>query len=325
MSFFPYPFPLPVTPDMLRLLIVPIFIFAAVLDYKKRVVYNQLWIPAIGLLIIILLWDFLILLTESESALTTYLQSFSISVILGSSIAHMLYTSGNIGGADMKGIIYLSFLFPKPPSITLADYTFPSTPGTTPIFSLTVLLNAIVISTSFRTYILYQNMNNSDTKSLNSKTYEVATEILSEKHGFFKTDNGKEIRIENIRTYITDDSNKQNTQSSKPTKHSTIITTIINSTVPNKIQNLITRKYNKINHPSINSPPLNHNDTKNPNKNKTLTEDQKQAIKHVKQNDYINYSPAIPFFIPLTIGLIIAIVHGSILYTVIKTIILLLI
>jgi membrane-bound metal-dependent hydrolase YbcI (DUF457 family) len=98
------------TPNLLRLLIIPIFIFAAILDYKKRIVYNQIWVPAIGLLLVVLLWDFIILTTQSSDTITHYLHSLSLSIILGPSIATVGVWTALAQNPLPTGIAFVGFM-----------------------------------------------------------------------------------------------------------------------------------------------------------------------------------------------------------------------
>lgn len=310
------------TPNLLRLLIIPIFIFAAILDYKKRIVYNQIWVPAIGLLLVVLLWDFIILTTQSSDTITHYLHSLSLSIILGPSIAYMLYNTNTIGGADVKAIIYLSFFFPQTPSIQTFNSTIPLYPGTTPIFSMTILINAIVISLTYRIYILYKNITHPNQTTLSSKSYMESVSSLSDKHGFIKiTKNGeeKEIDLNTIQHHLSTNNQPEHTSSQNKlssNKHIQSLTQTI-TTALHQLQHTIIQSLPI----QTSNPPLKHSQ-KNPNSSpKQQTNDVESIKTKLKEKQYIRFSPAIPFFIPLTISLIISLTHGSILYSVIEYVI----
>lgn len=152
--------------------------------------------------------------------------------------------------------------------------------------------------------------------------YRITTDIVSDKHGYFQYGNNEEIEIEKIRDKITTD---KNTDSSTK-KQTTLTPTKTNNKLINEFLHQLTHLRKHITLSKLDTGPLTHTTTKKETEQTNkITDDQRKAIAYLQENDFVLYSPAIPFFIPLTLGLIIALTHGSILYTTIESIILLLI
>jgi len=144
-----------ISPDLLRLLIIPAFVFGGWLDYKSRRVYNEFWIPLIGLSFIVLFWDMVLLILESYSAgtaiytsadLSKFFLSLSLSIIIIPSLVYSLWEYGLLGdGADIKAFAFLAVFFPQQPQYTLLGHQLPIVDSITPIFTLTILANSFIL------------------------------------------------------------------------------------------------------------------------------------------------------------------------------------
>jgi Type IV leader peptidase family. len=104
-----------ITPDILRLIIVLAFVYGAILDYRTRRVYNEFWIPLIGLCFIVLAWDTALLVVPNTIGTTGYLFSMGVSLLVVPSIAFTLWQADILGGADLKALAFLAVFFPEVP------------------------------------------------------------------------------------------------------------------------------------------------------------------------------------------------------------------
>ena len=137
---------LPATvPDLLRLLAVPVFAWAAVRDVRTRRVSSVVWIPLALLGAVTLGWDGWVAWNAGELVWGAFLLSATVSLGLVVPIAYLFWWFGGFGGADAKALMVLALLFPAFPSYVVAGREFPV--ATTPVdaFSFTILTNAVLV------------------------------------------------------------------------------------------------------------------------------------------------------------------------------------
>lgn len=124
---------------------VPFFLYAAYSDYKTRKVSDKLWLPLIGLALFFMLLEF--------SLDYFYKVLLSIGIIFPLSFLLMYF---NFGGADAKFLMVVALLFPRYPlffdPIYLQGW----------IFSLTVFLNALILTLVYPVMILVINIKRGD-------------------------------------------------------------------------------------------------------------------------------------------------------------------
>lgn len=347
---------LEISADILRLLIIPAFIYAAILDYRTRRVHNEFWIPLFGLLFIILGWDILDMLLSTGSIRSAYLYSFALSVIIGPSLAYTLWQIGFFGGADAKAFIFLSVYFPTIPEITLNGTTVPQVMGVMPIFDeifvVTIFFNALVFAAGFQLYIFTFNIIKRNFNRAMTHATKYATHEITEKQGvIIESNNGINrpgVDIDTLRMYLRWRGETLNNLLEKPIQ-------IKNN--PPEVQNEIgdgsinDPTHTPLNKAQINTgtqrKPENHDIGPESNSEQTETDNEEErkdeilkdewAINqfdeylddnkpHLSANvehlpDVLNVLhkketvwviPGIPFFIPLTLGLITALFYGSI-------------
>ncbi|WP_459193456.1 prepilin peptidase [Halosimplex sp. J119] len=149
------------TPDLLRLVAVPVFGWAAYRDIRTRRVPNRTWLPLALLGIALLAWD---LYRASTGAMIGGLlerERFYLRVALSlgmvGSIGYLFYWFGGFGGADAKALIVLAVLFP-----TFPEYIFPTTAlplhrTTVGVFSLTILSNTVLVGAAYPVFVTFRN------------------------------------------------------------------------------------------------------------------------------------------------------------------------
>lgn len=327
----------PVTPDALRLLIVLAFFYGAVLDYRSRRIYNEFWMPLIGLCFIVLGWDLIQILVSNPGETEKYLFTLSISILIVPSIAYTLWEEGMIGGADLKALSFLSVFFPVAPDLFVAGTSYPIVEGITPIFAVTVLVNALMISSLYRVVLVGQNIMNADLSSVMTRAVRCETDSVPEKHGdiLCREGNGtKSVDIDAIRMYLQ-------------WRGITLKELRSNATYYKATQPKVGHGITDGSFPKTGNTPLGHSRAEyrprtSPSENSTApigvneeTDDAWAAerfVECVDQHDVpasvspgqlrtgldvlsnrgsVWVSPSIPFFVPLTVGLIIALVYGS--------------
>ncbi|MEF8881311.1 MAG: prepilin peptidase [Halapricum sp.] len=149
--------------DLLRLLVVPVFGWAAIRDIKTRRVPNETWLPLAALGIGLLCWDAAAVWTDTAWRLTvdglnvgieadpiydqtveTFLIRTGFSVGFLVPFAYAFWWFGGFGGADAKALMTLAVLFPIYPVYYLPGFTLPWFIAPAGVFSLTILANTVL-------------------------------------------------------------------------------------------------------------------------------------------------------------------------------------
>lgn len=315
-----------ISPDLLRLLVIPAFIYASILDYKYRVVYNEFWIPLIGLSFLVITWEVILVLMGIEPVNADFLFNLSTSILIGPSVGFLLYSNNIIGGADMKAVAYLSIMFPEFPEIFSTSFVIYE--GITPVFSVTVLVNALIISFLYRLYLVGHNARYNQINKSMSRLKYINSRNITDHSGEIILDRNKKtkIRIDVIKSYlnwrgITLEDIINNTN----VKNETIVTNdrpyssdtmhpLNSSNAAELIHVPKTGKNTDVDTTDENWFATEYSNMVNEKHNeKYKIEPRKieKALEKIQQERNLWVTPSIPFFIPLTIGLVIAIGFGS--------------
>jgi len=131
------------TPDLLRLLAVPVFGWAAYRDIETRRVPNRTWLPLAALAVMLLLWDTYAVVTGPTSGRLFFVQ-VAISLGFVAPLAYGFWLIGGFGGADAKAFILVAVLFPVYPTYYLPGAALPLEPSLVGVFSLTILSNTVL-------------------------------------------------------------------------------------------------------------------------------------------------------------------------------------
>jgi hypothetical protein len=132
--------------DLLRLLCLPLFGWAAVRDIRTRRVPNRAWLPLLALGVALLAWDFSSTLWGPQPLdADVFALRAAISIGVVAPFGVLFWRVGAFGGADAKALAVLCLLFPSVPSYFLFDSLVLPLAETSPVFSLTVLTNAALI------------------------------------------------------------------------------------------------------------------------------------------------------------------------------------
>ncbi len=131
------------TPDLLRLLAVPVFGWAAYRDIETRRVPNRTWLPLAVLAVVLLLWDTYAVVTGPTSGRLFFIQ-VAISLGFVAPLAYGFWLIGGFGGADAKAFMLVAVLFPAYPTYYLQTTSLPLEPSLVGVFSLTILSNTVL-------------------------------------------------------------------------------------------------------------------------------------------------------------------------------------
>lgn len=131
---------------------IPFLLYACYSDLKIRRVSNQVWVPMMGIGVVLAFLDFI------DHGLISLL-NFGLSVVPLSVFVYMLFRTGAFGGADAKAIIALSIVVPTFPSIGLLGHSLPLA-GIPPLnlFAFSTFVNAIILTSVVPLSIFIYNL-----------------------------------------------------------------------------------------------------------------------------------------------------------------------
>ena len=138
----------PVVPDLLRLLVVPVFGYAAYRDIRTRRVDRRTWVPAALLGLVALALDFLLVPPGSFSG-DRLLVRVGVSLGLVGALGYLFWRLGAFGGADAKAVLILALCFPTSPVLPEPFAGVPVHGSTLGVFSLTILSNTVLLGLAY--------------------------------------------------------------------------------------------------------------------------------------------------------------------------------
>jgi len=152
-------------PDLLRLLAVPVFAWAAYRDVRTRRVPNRVWYPLAALAAVLLVWELGPVLLEGAETLAgrRRLVRTAVSVGLVVPLVYGFWLVGGFGGADAKAFFVVALLFPVYPDYNLfrlgveTPAQLPVVRTTVGVFSLTVLSNTVLAGAAYPVVLAVRN------------------------------------------------------------------------------------------------------------------------------------------------------------------------
>ena len=133
-------------PDLLRLVILPVFAWAAWRDINTRRLPNRLWPPLVVLGIGLLAWEALQLAPFGSFEGRLFLIQAGVSLLFIAPLGYAFWWLGGFGGADAKALITLAIFLPTFPTYTVGSLQLPLVNTPISVFSLTVLTNTVIIA-----------------------------------------------------------------------------------------------------------------------------------------------------------------------------------
>ena len=143
--------------DLLRLVAVPAFAWAAYRDVRTRRIPNRLWPPLVGVGVLALALDFASGLPAGFDGDVALLR-IAVSVGLVAPLGYVFFRIGGFGGADAKAVIALAVLFPLYPVYFLPFDAFPMHAATLGVFSLTILTNTVIAGALYPLVLAARNL-----------------------------------------------------------------------------------------------------------------------------------------------------------------------
>ncbi|MFB6233940.1 MAG: prepilin peptidase [Halopenitus sp.] len=135
-------------PDLLRLLVVPLFGWAAYRDVRTRRLPNRIWLPLYGFGLVLLAWDTLAHWPLAGIEDRLFLVRIGLSLLFVAPLGYVFWRIGGFGGADAKALIAIAIVYPTFPTYILPVAGIPALPAVETrlgVFSLTILTNTVIL------------------------------------------------------------------------------------------------------------------------------------------------------------------------------------
>jgi preflagellin peptidase FlaK len=144
-------------PDLLRLVAVPVFAWAARRDVKTRRVPNRAWLPLLVAGVIALAWDAWLLADAAGYRRRVFALRVVLSLGLVAPLGYVFWRLGGFGGADAKAVITIAVLLPVYPVFYVGG-GYPAHQAPLGVFSLTVLSNTVLVGLAYPVVLALRNL-----------------------------------------------------------------------------------------------------------------------------------------------------------------------
>ncbi|USZ77699.1 prepilin peptidase [Halorussus vallis] len=132
-------------PDLLRLLAVPVFGWAAWRDVETRRIPNRTWYPLAALALVLLAWDGWRAWTGQFGGFEPFAIRVTVSLGFVAPLVVVFWWFRAFGGADAKAFLVVAALFPVFPSYQVLGWGLPYQQTPLGVFSLTILTNTVLV------------------------------------------------------------------------------------------------------------------------------------------------------------------------------------
>ncbi|ELZ55031.1 MULTISPECIES: prepilin peptidase [Halorubrum] len=170
-------------PDLLRLLVVPAFAWAAIRDVRTRRLPNRLWPPLYLFGALLLIWEAAALWPFAGFDGRIFLVRAAVSLLFVAPLGYAFWYLGAFGGADAKAMIALAVIFPTFPAYEVGNLLFPLVDTDLGVFSLTILTNTVLIGLAYPVGLAALNLVRGEVSKNMFFARPVATESLPDRHG----------------------------------------------------------------------------------------------------------------------------------------------
>jgi preflagellin peptidase FlaK len=192
--------------DLVRLVAVPAFGWAAWRDVRTRRLPNRLWYPLGAVGVVALLVDAVGHFPVVGLADRLFFVRVGVSLLVVVPLAYGLWWMGGFGGADAKALMTLAVLFPTYPTFYVGNAAYPLVETTLGAFSLTVLTNAVVVGLAYPLYLGVRNALRGDLSPVVFLGRRVDVAALPGEHGrLFETTDGftrRGLDVDALRMYL---------------------------------------------------------------------------------------------------------------------------
>jgi preflagellin peptidase FlaK len=170
-------------PDLCRLLVVPVFGWAALRDVKTRRVPNRTWYPLAALAVVLLAWDGWAAWTGTAFETRAFAVRTAVSLGFVAPLVLAFWWFRAFGGADAKAFLVVAALFPTFPSYVVAGWEFPLQQTPLGVFSLTILTNTVLLGALYPLAVLGRNAATGRFSSVMAVGKPVRWDAVPDEHG----------------------------------------------------------------------------------------------------------------------------------------------
>ena len=150
--------------DLLRLLVVPFFAWAAYTDVRTRRIPNRVWPPLFVAGVVLLALTVQRGLAPGYPFASNVLPAAVVSLGVVAPVAYLFWLFGGFGGADAKALLVLSLLFPIYPVYEVAGVVLPLPGNENPLgsFAFTILTNTVLAGVLYPLALFARNAANGE-------------------------------------------------------------------------------------------------------------------------------------------------------------------
>lgn len=193
-------------PDLLRLVAVPAFAYAAWTDLRARRVTNRLWPPLVGLGVVLLAVEGVGRVPPATLGDRLFLVRVAASVGILVPLSYAFWRLGGFGGADAKAFMTVAVLLPTYPGYFLPGVALPAVRTQVGLFSLTVVTNCVMLGLAYPLVVGARNAVAGEFDPVMFLARRVPVDSLGGRHGrLFETPDGRTRRgldLDALRMYL---------------------------------------------------------------------------------------------------------------------------
>ena len=177
--------------DLVRLVVVPVFVWAAYRDVRTRRIPGRVWRPLVVLGAALLAFEAWTAFGGEPATRRLFLIQAGLSLGFVVPLAYLFWRIAGFGGADAKAVMVLALLFPTYPEyLTTAWPQSLGVPGSLPVvdtavgvFPFTALTNAVVVGAAYPLGLVAYNAVRGDYTSVMFLGRPVAVDRIPETYG----------------------------------------------------------------------------------------------------------------------------------------------
>lgn len=319
-------------PDLLRLLAVPIFVWAAIRDVRTRRIPSVTWVPLVVLGLALLAWEGWAALDAGGFEQQLFVTRAVVSLGIVAPMGYLLWRLGGFGGADAKAVVTLAVLFPTAPIYFFPGTVLPIAPSPLGTLSLSILSNAVVVGACYPVALLIRNLLAGRFSPLAAVGQPVEWDELDRLYGrLLETPDGPTrsgLDLDALRMYLRWRELSLADLRADPERYRTTVPVTPadpgGGTVDGGVDSVERME-------PVHRRPIGEDGPDDPwgaaafladadGAYGTTPDELRDGLRIVTSRDVLWVSPGMPFVVPLCLGLVLALTYGDLLYALLVTI-----
>ena len=304
-------------PDLLRLLVLPVFAYVAIIDVKTRRVPRIIWPPIVFVGALALLWDGWLTWSFGGLAWQLWMLSVAMSLAIVAPLGYFFWYFGAFGRADAKALIAIAIVFPVYPVIEFADVSLPLVSSAVGVFSLTILVNTVLVGLIYPVALALINLRRGMIRPAMFVGLAVQTASLEGRHGrLLENSDGftqTGIDLDALRMYLRWRDTTLTDLRNDPATHRSPASFPAETGEPGDGR-VITDGGIVVDSDDTWGARAFVESTGGPYG--TRTDGLREALEILVEREYVWISPGIPFLVLIAIGLAVSLTYGSIITTI---------